>query len=237
MSEEAKYQEAVQRSIELFGEALLHQDFFACVKQIGVLEYLQVPDIEAYSGLAYHMAGEYKKAVELFEKVDPKSPIYGQIIHSLAIDYMFLGDYLALDELLCKEEYKCSALEELDIRIKCLEHSSAEYIRDNLEKLKAITSREVPPSNYQDNDAEIFFGICRMMADALVITGECMNQCGNYQRRLGEPLEKFSENDDMTPFIIQYQKWCHILSYSKYLQKIKIAGDIESLATCALYDK
>ncbi len=49
MKNQEEYSKVAQRAFDEFVQALKNADFFECAKRIGVLEYLEVPDIDYYS--------------------------------------------------------------------------------------------------------------------------------------------------------------------------------------------
>lgn len=230
--------EQMKKILDAYAAALVKRDFIECVKLIGVLEYLGNPDVDHYMGFAYHVNGDFDKAIECFLKVHPESQMYKQTLQSLAIDYMYLGDYLELDATLKQSMQEYTPLEELDIRIKCLEHMDIHYFMEHESELCKIELRNVEVKKYLGQDAEMFFGICRAFSYALVITGECINQILTYfMRNESVSINSVEQNDDIRRYIVEYQKWCYILQYSKYLCHFRLPEGMESLAACALYDK
>ena len=236
MDTEAKnrYQQVVQKTLDEFAQAIARTDFFECAKKIGVMEYIGLPDIDYYTALAFHVNKDTQKAISLYEKIGKSSNCYGMALQDLAIDYMLTGDYLKLQGILEQEEYSCTPLEELDIRIKCLEHMHSDVFAANKAALDTIEARDVTPAKYSGDEAERFFMICSMLADALVIAGECINQCSNYQFRTGTVVEDVPNNPDLARFANEYEKWCYILQLSKHLLVFKLPDGLSSLADCAL---
>ena len=112
---QSKYKEAVQKAMSTYARCIEQRDFIGCVKQVGVMEYLGIPDTDYHLGFAYHMNQEFEKAVPYFKAVAPSSEWYKQASYSLAIDYARLGQYLELDRLLNSKAYCCSALEEMQL--------------------------------------------------------------------------------------------------------------------------
>lgn len=233
---EMKVDDRIQALFYEFSIALENEDFFECAKKIGALEYLGFPDTDNLSGMAFQMSGDYRKALEYLSKVKSNSPFYSESLHGMMVNYMMLGEYILLDKML-RESFKCSPLEELEYRIKCLEHANFQYIIDHEEEILKMTSREVEAKNYTGQEALVLWEICRMLSDALVITGECINQCAIYQSSIEKPLEEFHVNEDVKRITEEYKKWCIILDYSKYICSIRLPVGITSLSICALSDK
>lgn len=230
----SKFQQIIQKTLDDYARALTEQDLFECAKKIGVMEYLGVPDTDYYTALSFHAMGDAPKAIERYEKIGKESGFYPNVLQDLAIDYMRTGDYLKLHEVLQKEEYSCTPLAELDIRVKCLERMSIDAYKSCKDTLEAVSARDVPAANYSGDDAELFFSVCSMFVIALVITGECINQCINYQSRTGSTNIDVPNNPDLAHFADEYDKWCYILQLSKHLLIFKLPNGIASLADCAL---
>ena len=231
---QARYQQIIQKTLDDFAHALTEQDLFECAKKVGVMEFLGVPDTDYYSALSFHATGDAQNAIARYEKIGKESTFYPNVLEDLAIDYMLTGDYLKLHEVLQKDEYLSTPLAELDLRIQCLEHMAVEDFKRCKDALETVTARDVPAANYSGDDAELFFSVCSMLAIALVITGECINQCTNYQIRTGSPNIDIPNNPDLARFADEYDKWCYILQLSKHLLIFQMPDGITSLADCAL---
>ena len=236
MTEKNKYLLTVENTKRLFSEAVNDHNFFECVKKIGILEYLNVPDLDFYSGVAYNLVDNYSEAIKHFSMIKPESDFFSLSQKHIVYDYTLLGDYLKLDQILKTGTYDCSPLEELDMRISCLAKADIEYVKKNIDDMRKICARDIPVENYSGENAKLFFNICRTMAFALVVSGECINQCLEYQLSINNEFDSFKENEDLNRYFDEYNKWCLVLEYSKYMKKIVLADGVNSLATYALYD-
>lgn len=229
-----KYQQDVQRSMDEFFQAISNHDLIECAKKIGVMEYLSVPNTNYFMAYAYQENGELDKAIKIYETIDESSECYALTLNNLAIDYMLVGDYLKLHRILTHNQYSCTPLEEIDLRINCIEHMRADDFMKNREAIKSLYVRDVPSANYSGNEAEIFFAICSMLTDALTLTNEMIYQCSKYQFLTGVPIEDVENTADLTRFVDEYEKWCFLLELSAHLQIIKVGNGQTSLAECAL---
>lgn len=237
MDNKERYQIAVQKTMDAYARAIEQQDFIGCIKQIGVMEYLGVPDADYHMGFAYHMNQEFEKAIPYFREINLSSPWYESAMYSLAIDYARLGLYLELDELFVFKKYQCSPLEELSLRIQCLEHAKREYLEEHSKEIVVLESSFIPAAMYKGDEAEMFFNICSALSLGLVAAGECINQCSLYQARTGLQYKKLAETKELMRFLEEYKRWCTVLGLSKCLQIIKLPENIPSLSTCALADR
>lgn len=234
---QSKYKEAVQKAMSTYARCIEQRDFIGCVKQVGVMEYLGIPDTDYHLGFAYHMNQEFEKAVPYFKAVAPSSEWYKQASYSLAIDYARLGQYLELDRLLNSKAYCCSALEEMQLRVQSVEHAKPEYLKEHREEMAVLSSTDISPKQYEGEDAQMFFQICCAFVIGLVMAGECINQCALYKRRTGKRYSEFTEVSELSRYFEEYERWCSILSLSKHLKVFKLPDTIDSLSKCALSDK
>lgn len=228
------FMEMIGRAYSDFSNAVGSQDYYDCIKKLGVLEFFNVPDLENYSGLVHMLGGEYKKASDCFERIQSTSPVFAEAMRSLATSYMYVGDYLKLDELLKRESFEISQIAEMDIRLKCLEQMPVEYLDAHRIQIMEVEPRVV--DTFTDEENWMFYSACRVFADSLVFAGECIHQCYLYQLRYGKPID-IDRNSDTAKLVGQYEKWTLILSYSRYVKGIQFTSNIPSLATCALRDK
>lgn len=227
-------EEMTSRAYRDFGNALRSQDYYDCIKKLGVLEFLNVPDLENHTGIVHMLGGEYSKAIECFERIQRSSPLFSEAMKSLATSYMYVGDYLKLDDLLKRKCFEISGIDEMNIRLECLEHMSVEYLDTHRVQILAVEPRMV--HTLSDEDHEAFYSVCQIFANSLVLAGECIHQCALYQLRNGKQIDT-DQNLNTALFARHYEKWTLILSYSRFVKGIQFASNIPSLATCALCDK
>ena len=237
MSSEERLQQLIDSYTNSLADAIKDRDFFRYAKALGVLEYFGMPDMEYHNAYAFHMNGEFKKAVELFQTVPKQSVMYPMALHNLAIDYSMLGSYVELNNILSSGEWNPSPIEEMRYRIQCLQHTSYSYIHEHMNEWEPISSAVVPAQVYNADDATAFFEICRAFTIGLVVAGECINQCSLYQFRTNESMKSVESIKELERFVEEYERQCQILSLSKYLKIFKLPDNINSLADCALYDR
>ena len=105
------------------------------------------------------------------------------------------------------------------------------------EQLLTTTSSMVErfPDNNEGQEAN--YHVCRMLADMLVIAGECINQCRIYKKNVPNSDYDFESYPETALFAKMYKKCVLILSFSKYIKYIRFTSDIDSLAMFALEDK
>ncbi len=228
------FTEMISRAYSEFGNAVVRQDYHDCVKKLGVLEFLNVPDIENHAGLVHMLGGEYSKAIECFEQVTNSSPFFSEAMRSLATAYMYVGEYLQLDGLLKRSCFEISEIDEMDIRLKCLEHMTSEYL--DAQKAQILSAEPRVVHAVSDDGSKSFYSVCQIFANGLVISGECIHQCLLYQLRNGKAID-IDQNPDIDLYVKTYEKWILILSHSRFVKGIQFTSNIDSLATCALCDK
>ena len=217
-------------------KAIKEDNFFEASKEIGKLELLGFSDIDTISGFAFETINDADNVIKYLSKVDENSIFYDMAMKHLARCYEIKGDYFLLDALIKKMNGKWSETHELASRLNCLEHMDVETLNANCDKIKNIKVKSVESLPVDDNTGRDFFHICRILADILVVAGECINRCVLY-KKINPKLNINYENDnDLRKPIELYKKCCLILDFSKYIKCIKINTDNSkmTLADCAL---
>ena len=196
----------LNQAIKGFSRAVINKDSFEATKQLGIIEMSCPPDLPYFTGMAYHIGGNYKKAIEYFLQVPDNNHLYSSAMSSLTTAYMATGDYIPLDGILKKRSFEITPLNELQMRLNCLELIDIDDLIASYEMLCNTTSAFV--DKYPDNKAEqeADYHICRMFADMLVIAGECINQCRIYKKNVPNSGYDFESYLETSLFAKMYRK-------------------------------
>lgn len=217
-------------------ESISAGKYFDAIKMIGVLEYCGDQNIPYYSGLVKFLMGDVKGAVEEYKKTDEKSDFYVNAVRGLVTCYIHLGDLEGLKASM-QADRELSPMIELQHIIQCLENIMKKAITDDKESAsipEPVEVRSIIGFGEKKEEKRAFYNICRMLTDMLVLSGECVNQCGIYCDRAGISGSEVDKDLNTRAFIKCYDFCVYILSYSKYLKSIQIQGSVDSLADCAL---
>lgn len=227
----------LNQAIEDLSKAVANLDFFEATKKLGIIEMFKTPDLPFFTGMVYQAGKNFEKVIEYFSQVPEESHFYLTALSGLATAYMATGKYLLLDELLKKHCVEIAPINELQVRLNCLEMMDIDDCNASYEQLLTTTSSIVErlPDNKEGQEAN--YHVCRMLADMLVIAGECMNQCRIYKKNVPNSGHDFESYSETALFAKMYKKCVLILRFSKYTKYIRFTSDIDSLAMFALEDK
>ena len=113
-------QEKIDNAVDKFLFEYHNKDVFNCMKQLGVLEDLNVKDVDFYSGLAYYLAKDYDNAIYYFLNISPSSPTYKEALKGLATIYRDKGDYFNIDKLFFNSPSLLDSVTKFNFRLQCL---------------------------------------------------------------------------------------------------------------------
>ena len=82
MEKEERHRKLQNREVVKYLKAVSEEDTFGCIKQLGILEYLKVKDIEFYTAISYQLAERYTDALKYFLKVPRASQYYDNALYS-----------------------------------------------------------------------------------------------------------------------------------------------------------
>ena len=227
----------LNQAIEDLSKAVANLDFFEATKKLSIIEMFKTPDLPYFTGMVYQAKMDFEKVIECFSQVPAESCWYSLAMSGLATAYMATGKYLLLDELLMKHCVEITPIHELQERLNCLEIMDIDDCIASYGQILTTTSSMVErfPDNKEGQEAN--YHVCRMLADMLVIAGECMNQCRIYKKNKPNSGYDFESYLETALFAKMYKKCVLILRFSKYIKYIRFTSDIDSLAIVALEDK
>lgn len=228
-------EEVVNKAVEDFNKSLSEGPLEA-MKKLGILEYLKVPDLDFYTGMAYHVAGEkyQSSAIESFERVTKESKYYRTAIAALTTVYGSAGMYEKLNLILNNNKGVISSLQEFDIRLECVKRSILK--KSDLENY--YDDFPLVETSLDTKEGQLsFYNICRSLSETLLICGECINQCYEYILKSGTDINNLEEDANLLLTISLYEKLISVLMLSSKIKMLRFSSDIESMAICALSNK
>lgn len=223
-----------QEAIELFKLEYWNGNVDNCIKQLGVLEYLKVKDIEFFSGLTAFLTDDYDKALQLFAKIPTISEYYTDTLYAILLIYCNTGDYLNLNNILLKNEIEMTPIKELEFRLTCISKMNCRYYKENLDKISELNVNAVTTKDYFQLDPIAFFNVCRLFVSGLVVTGELINKIAIYKKQNRKDPLLSIDNPDISRYICEYEKWCFLLRQSKHLHVINFQTENVDLSMYAL---
>lgn len=210
-------------------------DYFESIERVGILNMLDYEDVDYFRAFVKERMGDFEGAVEEYKKVTPASFYYKGAVDGVIRSYTLTGNYAGLNRALTDLAADKSPIRKLELRLQCLQFMIRKYgvISEDIE-LDAIEAVE------KIGDAEeswhSFYSVCRIFADLLAVSGECINQCCNYYEKTQNEISE--DNQDVALYVRYYNSFTKILALSQVVQPIRFGNEaVNSLADVALVDK
>ena len=138
-----------------------------------------------------------------------------------------LGKYLELDYTIKRLRNKISGMQELYFKINCLQHMKIDYFENNKEEISQLGTAIVIKKEDFNQQYQFFYEICHIFSNAIIAAGECINQCVHYCKQSSTQFKNFKIDNNIKHFIIEYDKWTHILSFSRNIGGILLNSKIK----------
>lgn len=220
---ESEKREAVIRGTKLECMYFLQKrDFFMAAGDLGILRYLNSSDVDFYTGMVKEGMRDYPGAAEAYKKVSSDSDEFNMAIGNLARVYSIEGEYLLLDELFSSGKTHMSTMQQLEIRMNCLEHMGPDKFFENKEAISKCRIEDAYIEKDNESDAHSFYQVCRILCDMLTVCGECINQCRHHQNNTEQAAIDYEQDPDLVRIIRVYNLGVFLLSMSEHLQALQV---------------
>ena len=218
----------IKKVLGEFNESFQNSNYDECIKKIGILEDLGYSDIYYLKGIAFYVKGDYDESIDCLKKSNKYSKKDSFCQNLLIDNYVLLGKYLELDYTIKRLRNKISGMQELYFKINCLQHMKIDYFENNKEEISQLgTAIGIKKEDF-NQQYQFFYEICHIFSNAIIAAGECINQCVHYCKQSSTQFKNFKIDNNIKHFIIEYDKWTHILSFSRNIGGILLNSKIKS---------
>lgn len=220
-----------------FNKSLQNSNYDECSKKIGILEDLEYSNIDYLKGIIFYSKGNYEESISCLKKINKHSKTFLLSQNLVMNNYILLGKYLELDYTIKQHSNKISGMQELYFKINCLQHMKIDYFESNKEEISQLSTAIVIKKEDFDQQYQLFYEICHIFSNAIIAAGECINQCVHYCKQSGTQFKNFKIDSDIKHFIIEYDKWTYILSFSRNIGGIVLNSKMKSYNYFVFYDE
>lgn len=227
----------IEKILGEFDESFQNSNYDECLKKIGILEDLGYSDIDYLKGITFYIKGDYVESINCLKKSKKYSKKDSFCQNLLIYNYVLVGKYLELDYTIKQLSNKISGMQELYFKINCLQHMKIDYFESNKEKISQLSTVIVIKKEDLNQQYQFFYEVCHIFSNAIIAAGECINQCVHYCKQSGTQFKNFKIDNNIKHFIIEYDKWTHILSFSRNIGGIVLNSKIESYNYFVFYDE
>ena len=227
----------IKKVLGEFNESFQNSNYDECIKKIGILEDLGYSDIYYLKGIAFYVKGDYDESIDCLKKSNKYSKKDSFCQNLLIDNYVLLGKYLELDYTIKRLRNKISGMQELYFKINCLQHMKIDYFENNKEEISQLGTAIVIKKEDFNQQYQFFYEICHIFSNAIIAAGECINQCVHYCKQSSTQFKNFKIDNNIKHFIIEYDKWTHILSFSRNIGGILLNSKIKSYNYFVFYEE
>lgn len=220
-----------------FNKSLQNSNYDECSKKIGILEDLEYSNIDYLKGIIFYSKGNYEESISCLKKINKHSKTFLLSQNLVMNNYILLGKYLELDYTIKQHSNKISGMQELYFKINCLQHMKIDYFESNKEEISQLSTAIVIKKEDFDQQYQLFYEICHIFSNAIIAAGECINQCVHYCKQSGTQFKNFKIDSNIKHFIIEYDKWTYILSFSRNIGGIVLNSKMKSYNYFVFYDE
>lgn len=215
-------------------KAVSEEDEFSCIKQLGILEYLEVKDIEFYTAISYQLAERNKDALKYFSKVPKTSQYYGKALLGMATIFSDTGNIKALNGILMKDGFLLTQADKFCMISKCIMNMSLDRYNQELKDIEDIEPPVVTSEDIKATNADEFWILCLTICESLVGAIHCIKQCKLHNELFEKDNMAVDEDIDLQTHTLLYSKRCHILMWANNIESIRFIDADQSFETCAL---
>lgn len=236
MEKEERHRQLQNREVAKYLKSVSEEDIFGCIKQLGILEYLKVKDIEYYTAISYQLAERYTDALKFFSRVPRTSQYYSKALLRMATILCDTGNIKDLNEILLKDRFHLTQANKLLMLSKCLMNMSLDKYKREIKELDDIVPPIVTSEDINAINPGEFFHLCLTICESLVGAMFCIKQCKLHNELFEKDSIAIDEDIDLQTHTLIYSKFCHILMWANRIESIRFVDANRTFESCVLYN-